>query len=58
VIAGDAIILSDKVYHMSPLQINAICTRLALPEPTCGKTTLSSPGRSGKVDWLELVKCD
>lgn len=32
---GDAIILSDKVYHMSPLQINAVCTRLALPEPTC-----------------------
>lgn len=32
---GDAIIESERTYHMSPLQLNAICSRLALPEPTC-----------------------
>lgn len=39
--AGDDLLKTDKTFHITPLQIYALCTRLKSPEPTCGKQNLT-----------------
>ena len=41
VFIGDDLLKADKTFHMSPLQLYALCARLKLPEAACGQLLLN-----------------